>query len=172
MGRFKAFAALLCAVATLTGCGFSNLAFVADHRLHFVEPKSRALVTAPVTLRWTMVDFAIATPGHARPTSKAGYFAIFVDRAPIKPGQNLSSVASGDKSCLRAAGCPDAQYLADRQIYTTTQMSFVLQQVTPFHSRQKTQTHQAIIVLLDASGRRIGEAAWYRDFRIKQRILY
>jgi hypothetical protein len=152
----------------LAGCDFSHLGFVADHRLHFVTPASRALVIAPITLSWTITDFAVVGPGEGTPTSRAGYFAIFVDRAPIKPGQTVAAVASGDRSCKRTPGCPDAQYLADRRVYTTSQLSLTLDQVTPFHSRQRTQTHQAIIVLLDSSGRRIGESAWYRDFRVKK----
>lgn len=161
-----------CALAALTGCGLSNLAFVADHRLHFVQPVSRSLVTAPVTLRWSIRDFTVVGPHQGPPSSRAGYFAIFVDRAPIRPGQTVAAIAHGDRSCTRTPGCPDAQYLADRQVYVTNQTSFTLDQVAPFRSRQKTQTHEATIILLDSSGRRIGESVWYRDFRIKQRSLF
>jgi hypothetical protein len=147
-------AGALALTALLTAC--NHLAFVADHRLHFVTPASRAVVTTPVTLSWTVTGF------------DGGSFAIFVDRAPIKPGQTVGAVAGGDASCRHTPGCPDAQYLADRQVYTTAKTTLTIDQIPALRGKG-TQTHEATIVLLDPSGHRVGEAAWYRDFRIKKR---
>ena len=155
----RAAATATVAAVALAGCGASNLAFRTDHRVHITAPPSRALVQAPVTLRWNV------SPRPAAATT----FAVFVDRAPVKPGQTLRAVAAGDSSCQHAAGCPDAQYLADRQVYTTADTSLTLQGVASMNSYQTTQLHEATIVLLDASGRRIGEAAWYVDFRMRHR---
>ena len=155
----RAAATATVAAVALAGCGASNLAFRTDHRVHISSPASRALVDAPVTLRWNLL------PRPEAPTT----FAVFVDRAPVKPGQTLRAVAAGDSSCQHAPGCPDAQYLADRQVYTTTDTSLTLQTVGSLNSYQTTQLHEATIVLLDASGRRVGEAAWYVDFRMRHR---
>ena len=160
-------AALLAALAVLaSGCSFSDLAFTKDYRLHFSAPRSRALVKVPVTVRWNMSDFSVTPAGSGAPSSKAGYFAVFVDRAPIKPGETLRSIA--DRSCKLTKGCPDAAYLAQRGVYATTAPSVTLQQVPAVNSYQKVQTHEVTVVLLDTAGRRIGEAAWYVDFRMKK----
>jgi hypothetical protein len=145
--------AAACALALLlTGCGLSNLAFTADKRLHFLTPAPRALVRLPVTIRWRISGFG-------------GSFAVFVDRAPVGPGQPVSAVA--DRSCRRTPGCVNPGYLADRGVYTTGQDAVTIRQVT-VDSYQSTQTHEATVVLLDPAGRRIGESAWYVDFRMKK----
>jgi len=141
-------------VFVLASCSVSNHNVFNDHRFHFVAPPSRAHVRLPVTLRWTMRDF---TP--------AAHFAIFVDRSPVGPGQTLRAVADRDTSCKRTPGCPDASYLADRQIYTTADDGFVLDRVADFvDNREKQQLHEVTVVLLDTAGRRIGESVWYLDF--------
>ena len=142
------------AALVLASCSVSNHNVFNDHRLQFVEPPSRAHVRVPVTVRWTMRDAAGASS-----------FAIFVDRSPVAPGQTLRAVADRDLSCQRTPGCPDTSYLADRQIYTTAGDSFVLDRVADFtDNREKQQLHEVTVVLLDSSGRRMGESAWYLDF--------
>lgn len=149
----------------LVGCSVSNLDLVNDHRLHFLQPADRAHLRLPVVLRWTMAGSAPASSG---PTGAAGagrYFAIFVDQAPVRPGQTLAAVASGDRSCRRSDGCPNALYLSARQVYMTSAESFVLDHVDSIpNARQKEQLHEVTVVLVDGTGRRIGESAWYRDF--------
>jgi len=153
------------AVFVLASCSVSNHSVFNDHRFHFVAPASRAHVRLPVTLRWTMRDFTRAAPGGSEPSRRRGYFAIFVDRPPVGPGQTLRAVADRDTSCRRTPGCPDTSYLADRQIYTTAGDRFVLNRVPDFvDNREKQQLHEATVVLLDTAGRRIGESAWYLDF--------
>jgi hypothetical protein len=163
----------LCAFALLaatTGCvNVSSYAFRKDHRLHFLAPRNRAFVTLPLTLRWSMSDFHVAGPRSAPRRRDTGYFAIFVDSSPIKPGATMREVAQGDGACLSQPTCPDAQYLHDRQIYTTTATSLVLQTVQPPAVHRKTELHEVVIVLMDTSGRRIGEAAWYLQFRMHGR---
>jgi hypothetical protein len=157
-----------------TGCSLhlANLSFRVDKRLHFVAPKDRSRVTEPVTLRWTMRDFTIEAAGAAPPSRDAGYFAIFVDQAPIKPGQTLKAVAHGDRACANDPSCPSRQYLADRQVYTTTQTSYVLTLVTPIAGiGDKVQLHDVTIVLLDTLGHRIGESSWHVSFKLKKRTL-
>lgn len=147
-------ATVACVLATglLAGCGFSNLAFRVDNRLHFVSPRARALVRLPVTIRWTMSKM-----------SGSDSFAVFVDRAPVQPGQSLSAVA--DKSCRSTPGCVSTGYLANRGVYATLEDQVTIRQVN-VDTSQSTQTHEATVVLVDRSGRRVGESAWYIDFRM------
>jgi hypothetical protein len=155
------------AAAVLTSaCGVSNLAFLSDNRLHFVSPKSRAMVRLPVTISWRMSDFSVVPPGTLPVSSRAGYFAVFVDRAPIKPGQTVAAVA--DRQCRRTPGCVNAGYLADRGVYTTTSDSLTLTQIANVNSYQRTQLHEATVVILDSAGKRIGESAWYLDFKMRR----
>lgn len=153
----------------LGGCGFSNLAFTTDNRLHFVAPEARALVKLPLTIRWRMTGFEVVKPAEATlavtNSVQRGYFAVFIDRAPVKPGQSLDAVA--DRSCRRTPGCVNAGYLANLGVYTTSVDSITIRQVNS-NTYQDVQTHEATVVLLDPGGRRIGESAWYVDFRMKK----
>lgn len=164
----------LAALSGATGCSanLSQLSFRVDKRLAFLSPKSRSLVAEPVNLRWTMRDFTVAGPGSAPAGKRSGYYAIFVDQAPIKPGQTLKSVARGDRACQLDPRCPDAKYLEDRQVYTTTQTSLTLPRVVPLTgTADKTQLHEVVVVLLDTAGRRIGESAWFVTFKLKKRTI-
>ena len=151
---------LLALVALVgAGCGFSNLNFRTDHRLHWTTPKDRALVQVPFTVTWTF-------PGGSL---HGGSFAIFVDRAPIKPGQTLRAVAGGDKSCKIDPTCPSTDYLNQRKVYTTTSSSLSLPQILPLTgNRDSVQLHQLTVVVLNASGHRVGEAAWTREFKVRR----
>ena len=169
-------ATLFCAAALLavTGCGpqLSKLSFRVDKRVHFVEPKDRALIQVPLTIRWTVRDFTVSGPNPGPTDKDVGYFAVFVDRAPIKPGQTLKAVAKDDPACMRDRSCPDANYLSLRQIYTTTTTSVTLPRVaTLAGTNDKTQLHDVTVVLLDTSGRRIGESAWHLTFKLKKRTF-
>lgn len=116
-----------------------------------------------------MTGFAEAPQGAGQPGKDRGYFAIFVDRAPVRPGQTLLVLA--DKSCRTTPGCFNPQYLAERGVYTTTSTSITLQQVASLNSYQQVQLHEVTVVLMDTSGRRIGESAWYIDFRLPRPVL-
>lgn len=161
--------ALVALAAALSFSACTDVSFRIDRRLHFLAPRDRDVVKVPFTLRWSMADFQVVGPGQGTPTRHAGYFAVFVDRAPVHPGQSLKAVAGGDRQCKLQPGCPDTQYLADHRVYTTTGTSFTLTQVPAVAgSRDTVQLHQVTVVLLDASGRRIGESAWTRQFKMRR----
>jgi hypothetical protein len=172
-GRTQTVALSMLAALLLGGCtNISQLQFRVDHYVKFVAPESRAKLSVPVTLRWQVSGFRIAAPGSEPPSKDAGYFALFVDRAPIKPRQTLAAVAGNDPSCQAESGCPDTQYLADRQVYRTTNLFYTLRQVFALSdNNDKWQLHDVTIVLLDTSGHRIGEHAYYRDFELKRSSL-
>ena len=154
----------------LSGCGITHLqdlSFRVDNRLHFTTPKARSKVHQPVHLVWTMRDFRIAAPGSEPPSRDAGYFAVFVDRTPIRPGQTMRAVAGSDPACRHDPKCPDKTYLDQHEVYTTTDLSMTLPQIpNVLGDKEKVQHHTVTIVLMDTSGHRIGESAWQLDFRI------
>jgi hypothetical protein len=154
----------------LGGCGLTHLQdlnFRVDDRLHFTSPQNRATVHQPVTVSWTMRDFRIAPRGSEPPSDDAGYFAVFVDRAPIHPEQTMRAVAHGDRFCEQNPHCPDAAYLAQHQVYTTTKTTLRLPQIPNIvGSQEKLQVHSITVVLMNTAGQRIGESAWELDIRI------
>jgi len=162
--------AALAGVVLLSGCGVTHmqdLSFRVDNRLHFTAPKARAKAHQPVTVSWTIRDFRIAAEGSEPASRDAGYFALFVDAAPIKPGQTMRAVASGDQACKRDPKCPDADYLAARGVFTTTATSLRLPLIPNVTGdKEKFQQHAITVVLMDTAGHRIGESAWELDFRL------
>ena len=165
--------ALLAALSgILSGCGLTHLNdlnFRVDDRLHFVTPKDRALLHSPVTVSWTIHDFTIAAPGSAPPSRDAGYFAVFLDRAPIHPGETLTAIGKGDPTCANDPKCPDKTYLNDHHVFVTTKTQLRLDQITDIAGdHEKIQMHAVTVVLLDTAGHRIGESAWELDFRMRR----
>ena len=151
------------------GCDVAAMQFVNDHRVKVVEPKMRSTVRTPLTIRWTYRDFElVGADGSSDP--HRGYFGVFVDRAPVPAGKTFAYVAHKDKSCRPQSGCPDAAYLADAHVYATAEPEITLQTL-PFQPgvRDGLEYHTITIVLMDGSGRRIGESAWYVDVRFRRR---
>ena len=157
--------ALLGAVVFLaSSCVPHGLAFFKDDRVQIVSPESHTTVKTPVTIRWQVDDFRITGPnGSSDPD--AGYFGVFVDRAPVPPGKPLTYIANADDLCQATPGCPDKQYLEDHDAYSTTDTSFTLDQLPDLSAYGGHELHEVTIVMLDGRGRRIGEQAWYVDFK-------
>lgn len=165
--RLAATAAALPFLAT--ACVAPGLAFKVDDRLTIESPKQRSEVTLPVTVRWSVRDFAIVEPGFGATGKKSGYFGIFVDRSPQPPGETLAWVARKDRSCRASDGCPDAEYLAARNIYSTSDTSITFEQLPRPSDDNKKERHNVTIVLLDPQGRRIGESAFYVEFVVNRK---
>ncbi|MDX6199683.1 MAG: hypothetical protein QOJ79_2834 [Actinomycetota bacterium] len=166
-------AAVIAALSLLTsGCVAQGLAFRIDDRVRIDAPKARSQVTLPVTVRWSVKDFTVVAPGiEATATDHAGYFGVFVDQTPQPPGKTLAWVARKDRSCRVSDGCPDAEYLAARNIYSTSQTQITFEQLPRPSDTSKKERHNVTIVLLDAKGRRIGESAFYVEFVVKRKAL-
>jgi len=141
------------ALLLLAGCATQGLAFRTDDRVDIVSPGSGDEVEVPFTLRWTADDVDDT-------------FGVFVDRAPQPPGEPLSWLTRGDEGCDESRGCPDAEYLAQRGVYTTTEHSLVVDRVPPVDDGRRCQEYEATVVLLDDAGRRRGESAWAVRFRV------
>jgi hypothetical protein len=168
-GRLSVLAAVL---ALASACGVahpSELAYRTDKRLTFTSPKARALVHTPLDVRWAIRDFSVRAPGSEAPSSNAGYFAVFVDRAPIKPDETMRVVANKDQECLHRPGCPDETYLEDRRIYTTTSNGLTLDVIPPIAGdTERIQFHLITVILMNTAGHRIGESAWELDVRMRR----
>jgi hypothetical protein len=160
--------ALLGVTAALSGCVPQGLAFKIDDRLTFQSPEDRAEVTLPVTIEWDIRDFEVTGPG-GEVAEDEGYFAVFVDTSPMPPGEPLSWIARKDNSCRPADGCPDEEYLNARGIYTTTETELMIEQLPRSSDEDRRERHRATIVLLDASGSRIGESAFEIAFDIDRK---
>lgn len=170
MGRVRV--GLFALALACSACGLAHpqeLSYRTDERLRFLAPEPRSLVRPPVDVRWTIRDFEVRPPGSGSPSDEAGYFAVFVDRAPIKPGETMRVIAKKDQVCLHKPGCPDEEYLRDRRIYTTTESSLALDQIPPLPGvKERIQFHYVTVVLMDTSGHRIGESAWQLDLRMRR----
>lgn len=153
------------AVFLVTGCNVSSMAFVQDDRLRVVEPEDRSNVELPLTLRWETHDFVV-TGRDGQRTSDAGYFAIFVDRPPIPPGKTLEWYAQQDDSCGGSA-CGTIDNLSD--IYTTEKTTLELTRLPSLNDGTDTERHEVVVVLLDGTGARIGESAFYVGFNFERK---
>ena len=167
-------AALLAAVAVLvatttSGCGLRGLNFVQDERVRIAAPRDNAEVRVPFTVRWTVEDFEVTGP-TATSSSSAGYFGVFVDRAPPGPGRTLASLAEGDAVCKATKGCPDEAYLAGHRAYTTTDTAFRIEQLPELTRDREREAHEVTVVLLDGKGRRIGESAFRVEFHVRRQV--
>ena len=153
----------------LTGCVPQGLAFRVDERLEFSSPEDRSEVSLPVTLDWEIRDFEVVEPGAGEAREDAGYFAVFVDRAPMPPGKPLRWLARKDTSCRAADGCPDEEYLSSRGVYTTSDTQLVLDQLPRLgDDKDRRERHRAVVVLLNADGERIGESAFEIAFDVER----
>jgi len=167
----RAVTTLLVTVAVLApGCAAHGLDFRQDTRVHILRPHNDSTVELPVTISWRVGDFNVTGPDDGA-GSDAGYFGVFVDRAPQPPGQPLSWFARHDQSCATPAQCITPTYLADRNVYTTTLTQFTITQLprSTLGSIGGRELHDVTIALLDGQGRRIGESAFYVEFLVKQK---
>jgi hypothetical protein len=154
--------AILAGVAVLPACGSSQFQFVADHRLHITAPRQRSTVSLPVTVRWRYDDFNVKEPD-------GGSFAVFVDHTPIPGGKTLAWLARNDQTCKTTPGCPDPSYFTSRQIFSTDESEMTFKQLpAPGHAHRGPENHTVTVVLLDHTGQRVGESAWYVDFTLKR----
>jgi hypothetical protein len=133
----------------LTSCGTTSPSFRADGNLGFQTPRQESTVAVPVRIEW-----------RDKPPAPGASFAVFVDRAPIRPGANITSVAHGDASCVPEAGCPDAAYLNGHNVYVTVSPALVVGSVTKsLTGHRGADRHHVTVVRLDANQQRVGEAA-------------
>lgn len=167
LARIAVIAASVGALFATAGCGEQQ--FKNDNRVHFTAPKQGSKIERPVTVRWTSEDFNLTGFDGTR-DRKAGQFALFLDRAPIKPGQRLSRIIKKDAACLgKEKTCLDIQALSDHYVFVTDKFELSFETLPSVASSGKTETHEVILVMVDGQGYRIGESAWHVTFRVKKR---
>ena len=163
-------AALAASVLLVAGCGLTHLSdlnFRVDSRLHFLSPKDRTDQRLPLTIRWRMSDFTVAAQGSAAPTKSAGYFVLFVDQPPVRPGQTLTAICKSDPYERGDRACPTLGYLQGKRIYPTTDEQVTLTNLANVTgNKEAKQLHTFVVVLMDTAGRRIGESSWELDLRL------
>jgi hypothetical protein len=138
--------------------GCSGLEFTQDRRLHFTSPQSDALTHLPVTVSWTIKN--VRTTG-----ADADTFGVFIDRHPIKVGHNVDSV-------LPKGTRPTRALLAESNVYVTSTDQLTLKLVPDLdNDTASRQRHTATVVLLDASGTRVNESSWSRQFDLPRSAL-
>jgi hypothetical protein len=145
-----------------TACTVSGIALRTDERLEIRTPGDRDKVRLPLELTWE------SEVRLDRPSGPRGY-AVFLDREPMRPGRTLRTLM--DDVCERTPGCPDVTYLAERDIYVTNGNSVVIDRLPDTRPQNRTgarDQHEAVIVLIDDSGRRIGESAFAVEFFVER----
>jgi hypothetical protein len=141
-----------------SGCRASGFQFVRTTAIEFTRPLAYSAVAAPLTVSWA------ARPGlrFGQPGGPARY-GIFVDRAPMAPGGSLRGLFGHDRLCTQDPTCPDLAFLEQRSVYLTSADSVTITNLVPKHGGG---LHSVTIVLIDASGRRLGESSytlWLKD---------
>lgn len=159
---------LAIAVVVLTACSAQGIALETNRSLTLLAPTDGGTVAMPFSVQWRVDNAAL----RQQLASGARRLAIFFDRSPMPPGETFHAVA--DKECRQTPGCPDTAYLTDRDIFVATASSLPLSSFqvddlpdtrTP---HQRKDQHQLTIVVVDASGRRVGEAAFEAEFDISR----
>jgi len=146
-------------VLLVSGCSQfagAGLAFRDDPVVRITTPTHRARVRAPFTLRWRAL----------RPLPRGGRYEILVDRAPQPPGARPDRLAHGDDACRHTPGCPDATWYAAHGVFLTRGTLFDVPFVAPIRDERSSTLHDATIVVLDGTGRRVGEAGAFLEFHL------
>ena len=151
----------------LTACTLQG-SFVEDRRVQIVQPPDRAEVALPVTIRWTAEDFTV-TPPDGSASEDRGYFGIFIDRAPMPPGEDLDWFGEEDLECKQNPECPNEDWFASQGIYYTTETSFEIENLVDARPEERPEApdrHEITIVLLNGRSERIAETAYSVEFDV------
>jgi hypothetical protein len=131
------------AMATLLSSACGQYLFQQSDRLEIVQPKIYSTVREPLTLAWRAHDFQ---------APRDGSFVVFVDRDPMPPGESLDYFARDDREGIHVL---DA---------TTLSLGVLTQRVGVDPAERNH--HDVTVVLVDRSGRRVGEYAGFTEFTV------
>jgi hypothetical protein len=143
-------------------------AFFEDRRVTILRPEDRSEVNLPVTLEWQVTNFTTTSPDGTQSNDR-GYFGIFIDRAPMPPGDDLASLAEGDLQCAEDPSCPDRAWFAANGVFYTTATSFELKHLVDTRPEERPDApdrHEVTIVLLNGRSERIGETSFTVDLEV------
>ncbi len=149
--RWKACASavgLLVVTVLLAGCRTSGLYFVKT-QLRILSPQDSSTVTLPLRITWTAGN--LYRPGDR--------FAVFLDsNNMIKVGQNISALLP--QSCRVLVTCSHTSYLQQANVWLTSKPTLVLPTLPRTSLTDQSvgkEYHTATVIILSASGVRIGE---------------
>jgi hypothetical protein len=128
------------------------------------SPRQDSVIELPVAARWRAAHLETAEPGQVSPGQV--YFAVFVDRPPLGPGQSLLSLV--ERECAAAGhGCANRAYFEQRNVYVTGGSSLDISNVPLIATHRKgARLHTLTVVLMNHDNRRVGESQWQRSFRV------
>lgn len=137
-----------------TACG-EDLAFVSSGALEDGGPLTIEPAPLPLVLTWQASEDVLASVGAGE-----RWFVVFVDRAPVAPGDSIGDLVDDD--CLATTGCPDQSWFADRGVYVTTEPRLLLGAAMDRRTSERTgavDRHLATVVVADGTGTRVGDTA-------------
>ncbi|MEU1518406.1 hypothetical protein ABZ490_40755 [Streptomyces sp. NPDC005811] len=161
--RRKATVILGSALATtllgVSGCAdIHDIRYTLDHRITITAPRNLATVTMPTVMRWRLNDPSVLKDGRK--------FAVVVDRDVMPPGHPLKDLLT-DPCAGDFPQCPDPEVLADGyHTYLTTRSRVTIPSVVSQQGAAEGDSHTAMIILIDAAGKRVGDAYWRISFRV------
>jgi hypothetical protein len=163
--QLRLVAVILAVMAAVSSCAVHGLEFMTDRSVAITSPLNRADVQPPFTISWRVRGAGLA--GQIADGKQPGYFAVFVDRTPVRPGQSLKVLT--DHVCQQTPGCPGPAYLAQLNVYltrgtsltVTTLPNLVPQGALP---NKLDYLHQVTIVMVNRQLQRIGEASFSINF--------
>lgn len=173
MSRFFGVVLLIAACS----CQTTGMSFTSDDRLTIEAPSSRQLVRLPVEVRWEPSRELVA---DMQDSDGEKFFAVFVDRPPIRGGSDISSFVDSD--CRRTPGCGDEEWFYERGIYFTTGDRVTIDDVDDLRrdsEREDRDLHRATVVVMQRAeepeldtaydGTRDGEGAITVEFWVDRR---
>jgi hypothetical protein len=160
-GRRLAAVIVLATAAVASGCRASGFQLVRTTDLRFTSPPPNSAVSAPVTVSWaSSPQLRFGEPGG--PVR----YGVFVDRAPMAPGGGLRGLFRHNTLCSNPS-CLSLEFLEENSVYLTTADSVTITNLLPRHGGG---LHSILLVLIDASGHRIGESSftlWLKDAHVQ-----
>lgn len=150
---------LLAVVAlAASSCQTYGMSFTRDSRIAVTSPRPRAVLDLPVVVRWRVADDLLES---IRSSDGEKYFAVFVDRAPISAGRDISDMV--DRECRRTPGCGDEQWFNDRGVYFTSGTSITIRDVDDLRvdrAREDKDLHRATVVVMRRAEERVLDTSY------------
>lgn len=144
---------LIVLVLVATSCQTYGMSFTRDTRITIATPRSRVVLDLPVVVRWRVAGELLDA---IRSSDGEKYFAVFVDRAPVSGGKDISDMV--DRECRRTPGCGDERWFNDRGVYFTSGTSITIQDVDDRRvdrAREDKDLHRATVVVMRRAEERV-----------------
>lgn len=132
-------------VLLLGGCSVDGYAFRVDDSINITMPRARSMVELPTRVRWQ--DSGAPDDLRVDPSDPdASYYGVFVDRAPLRPGQEVTQMAG---------------------MFLTAEPQVTLDVLSATTRPSSKDPHEVTIVRMRGN-RRVGEAAFRVTFFVRR----